>query len=501
MPAALTRRRDLLALILAVLVVRLPTLSEPRWFSDEGTFTTVAWLQSHGLRLYADVFDNSPPGIYWIYRGLLAVGGATHHVVVQLALAAAVLGTVVLVYRITLQWFDGRVAVMAALLCGVGLSLPTLDGDLLNVEVAALPFFLGALVLALSDRRGSALAAGMLLAVALVIRPSFAVDGAAVAVALLSSPSRFRRILQGATGATLVAAIVALVLLAQGSFDAYGVRILPAQRAYLVWSNGGGLLPLAFRIAVLGAIAALWFRGARGTRWRLLAIWLPASIAGASLTPRELTHYVIEAVPPVAVALAGLAMGMVRPGRARRPRLWLVSAGSLVALVVCAEVILIAPAQETSLLAGTTAPRPFLHNFSYADLPGYYGRWLAGLGAPHAATDAQGFPGPFATEAAAAQALERIDAPRKERLVVLGDRAWVYFLSQRLTATPYVAMNSAFRLLPDGSADVAATLDAHRAGLVILADAPPGDWLGRLRADGYVQVAAAPWPIFRAPTS
>ena len=99
------QRTGLWLLAPAVVALRLPTLSEPRWYSDEGTFTTVAWLLGSGRRLYRDAFDNSPPGIYWIYRGLLAAGGTASHVAVQAALLLAGMVSVLLTYLIATNAF------------------------------------------------------------------------------------------------------------------------------------------------------------------------------------------------------------------------------------------------------------------------------------------------------------------------------------------------------------------------------------------------------------
>src|SRR5438270_2419755 len=82
------------------LALRIPTLSEPRWYYDEAVFTTIAWATSKGMTLYVGVFDLQPPGIFWLYRLLLALGGLEHHFVVQLGVSVFVLATALLTFAI-----------------------------------------------------------------------------------------------------------------------------------------------------------------------------------------------------------------------------------------------------------------------------------------------------------------------------------------------------------------------------------------------------------------
>lgn len=493
------------AVALLTILVRLPTLWEPRWYSDEGTFTTVAWVHSLGVPLYSGVFDINPPGIYWLYGALLRAGADQHHFVVQAALLIAVLVSVLCVFSIAANWYGSNVALAAALLAAVALSLPTLDGDLLNIEIAALPFFLAAFVMSLKTGTLSAVLAGIFAGCALIIRPSFVLDSLAILVVLSAGFTTARRTILALLGGVLVVG-AALIALASGhSLGPYVSQAMPLQRAYVIWANGGSLSPLILRLTLAVAVAALWYWRAHATSWRPLAVWLPASIAASSITPRELSHYAVEVIPPLAIAIAALiAFGL---GRVDGHRPWLRRAATtlgaalgLALLVTTAEAALVLPPREVALMRGTSPPPPFLHNFSYAALPGYYGRWASSVVQdPFRAEAIDAFPGPFAEEAKEAQELGRLTAGSRPTLQVLGDRAWVYFLSRLRPATPYVAMNSAFRLDPGASSRVAESITSQGADFVAVADVPRAEWLEKLEAADYQAVAIAPWPTYRAP--
>ena len=194
------------------LLLRIPTLAEPRWYYDEAIFTTAAWETSKGMTLYVDVIDLQPPGIHWLCQLLLAAGSGEHHLVNQLAVSALAMASAVLTFAIARRWMNIWPATLAGLLTGFGLSLPGLNGNVLNVEIAALPFFLASLLVAFSSRSPMVLLSGALLGVALIFRPSFLVDSVALLVPLLSSGHRGRRLVMAGLGFTAAVAILSAAL-------------------------------------------------------------------------------------------------------------------------------------------------------------------------------------------------------------------------------------------------------------------------------------------------
>src|SRR6266704_3519309 len=233
-PEALVR----IGLAAAILVFRIPTLAEPPWYTDDGFFTAGGWAMSKGLTLYAGFYDDQPPGIYWLFRLLVLLGADRHNVVVQLAATAFVIATALLTLSVARTVLPLWPAAVAGFTTGLVLSLPTLDGDLFNVELGALPFFLGALRLSFSQRRVSPLVAGALLGIAVIFRPSFLFDGLALLVPLLSFGRRAERLGLTAAGGAISATVTVAALAASGSLNAYLTVVLPADHRYLVDANG-----------------------------------------------------------------------------------------------------------------------------------------------------------------------------------------------------------------------------------------------------------------------
>jgi hypothetical protein len=486
-PGALAQLR--LGLVLLVILVRIPSLFEPRWYSDEGFFTTIAWATSRGVTLYAGAFDNQPPVIFWLFRLAQTFGSLEHHYVVQLLATAAAAMAAVLTFEVSRRFLRPRASTLAAVLTGLALSLPVLDGDLLNVELVALPFFLGALLLAFSRHGGVVVVSGALLGLAIATRPSFAIDGIALAVPLFASREPIRRFCLAACGLLLTGTFVAAALAAEGSLAGYLSLVVPADHAYLVWSNGGTYLPLLVRIAALTAAGVAGLRRATTPAGRLAAAWLPAALVGASLTPREFSHYSHEVIAPIAYTIALVVE------RVRRP--WLAVLPAALALLVAAEAALILPAQETALLNGRPAPPPFEHNFSYEGLPAYYGNWLELVtGHQPSAAYVAHFPG--SVDRSEAVFLRAQPGSAHSRLMVLGDRPWLYLEAQMLPRIRYIAINSAFGRVPSAPDQMSRAL-SHACADFVVFDKGSGDWQAALDSGGYVPLPGAPLPTYRSP--
>jgi hypothetical protein len=486
------RRRDVVLILIGLaagtMLLRLPSLTEPRWYFDEGVFTSVAWAMSKGLPLYAGAYDLQPPGIYWVYRVLIALGANEHHVVTQIAGALFVVATALLTFVISIRFMPLRAAALAGGLTAVVLSIPTLDGDLLNVELAALPFFLASLRLAFSRRWVLLFASGVLLGAAVVVRPSFVFDGLALLIPLLSKGDKLRRLLvTGAGGAAVLVAAV-LLLAAEGSLPAYLNTVVPSDHVYALNANGGTFVPMFVRLAALGVIGVICFARAKTERGRLLAVWLPASLAGSSLTPLEYTHFFHEAAPALAFAIALRVSGF-------RWR-WHIPLQAVVAMVIFAEATLIIPAQQTAVMESRTPQWPLRHNFGYWDLPAYYGNWFAYVSGFRSSSQYdQWFNGVGPQEAESAL-LQRVAGSSSDRLLILGGQPWLYVESGLLPATGYITVCNVACIVPSEVDDVRQTLRGGCTELVVAVSQLPY-WQDDLDAGGYVAVDGGPWPTFQ----
>src|SRR5579884_1863346 len=144
---ALHVSRPLLLVLVVAALWRLPSLIEPPWVNDEGTYFAIAAAMAHGLRLYSGVWENKPPGLYGLYLAVYHSLGPSLFAVRVLALAAA-LATTILTYLLARRWVSEPAALVAALLAGLLFDVPFLEGTTANAEIfvalfVALGMYLG----------------------------------------------------------------------------------------------------------------------------------------------------------------------------------------------------------------------------------------------------------------------------------------------------------------------------------------------------------------------
>lgn len=120
----LDTHKSLLLLLLLVIVLRLPTFSEPYWYGDEGIYLTIGNALRDGQRLYSDIIDHKTPLIYYLamtpsqslFR-LLLVGWMLVSTTAFFQLAKqltaknwlAIFGTTIFVVGTSLPWWEGHI--------------------------------------------------------------------------------------------------------------------------------------------------------------------------------------------------------------------------------------------------------------------------------------------------------------------------------------------------------------------------------------------------------
>src|SRR5260370_7442104 len=132
-------------------LLRIPSFIEPPWYSDGGTYADIGWALNHGARLYVDVWDNKPPGIYWL--SALLVGHLQLAIAMPLASMLFTGVATVCVASIGRRVGGAGVGTIAALSYVVVASLPNLDGDLFNAELFGATFVAAAIAIVVHSSR------------------------------------------------------------------------------------------------------------------------------------------------------------------------------------------------------------------------------------------------------------------------------------------------------------------------------------------------------------
>ena len=335
-----------LALIGALLIVRLPSLVQPMG-PDQGLYAYVGERILHGDLAYRDAWDQKPPGIHYIYAGLRSIWPHDGAIAAADLVAAALIAWIL--WALGTRLGGGPAGAIAAILFLL-LSDPSFAryGGVrvrAQCETFIALFVAGAMLLAAGSSKGGRgtlrlLGVGTLIGGAFALKYNAAVYGAVVLVAIAIVNGLSRR---GAIAVVCGAAVVPVILL--GRFAA-GHALSDLYQATIVYNLRYSGETYASRWDMLrylvsfpiqhARVDALWFVGGLGSLvllgagfWRRTA-WLPVIwVAAACLSiaangSRGLPQYFVQAAPALALA-AGIGAAVALPRLPRVAR-WIVVA-------------------------------------------------------------------------------------------------------------------------------------------------------------------------------
>jgi 4-amino-4-deoxy-L-arabinose transferase-like glycosyltransferase len=288
-----------LGVLLVSLVWRLPSIFDPPWVNDEGTYFAVAQAMAHGYHLYGGVWENKPPALYLLYSAVYHLVGPSLLTIRLLSCVAALglVGTVLLLAR----WYVGvEYALVAGMVAGLLLGVPFLEGTTGNAELFMAVLTTLAVYLALVRNRPALAGAGMAVAMCFKVVAGF--DAAALGLWLLLH--RRERL------APYAVALCALGGLVLGLCGMAGILPAMLQDALLyplgyVGHTNGGSAPwlLAAKLAALAGATFLLRRAPFPYLWTVYAA------LGALSSGRFFGHYALQVVPPIALSAALLLQG------------------------------------------------------------------------------------------------------------------------------------------------------------------------------------------------
>lgn len=438
-------RRALSTAVIAALVLRLPSLWDPPWVNDEGTYFAVAQAMAHGYRLYVDVWENKPPALYLLYEAVYRPFGPSLLAVRIIACVAAI-GLLLGVWRIASQLMDGERALVAVSLAGIMLAVPFLEGTTANAELFMAVFSAASVWLAVVA--GNPASSGAATAIAVLFKAVAGFDALALGI-WLTTRQRSRAVPFAVGLAAVLAAAGALAGLA-GILPSLVKDALLYDAGYVGHGNGGGVpWLLVIKAAVLAALTfPAWRAG-------LPYLWLLYATAGTVVSGRLFGHYLIQMIAPLAIVLA---LHAPRVPFRRVLAALLLAYGSAAAIVAAGGWAMAASGHDSILARRlqyyANVLRLATHQESYAvyrsQIDDHVNRNLR-------IADALG------------------DAPPGP-LLIWGNAPWVYVLSGRLPVTPYT---SALRSpeVPGETHALRAAISRGTAREVVVVD-PPAPTLG-----------------------
>lgn len=314
-----------LVLLGATCVLRFPALVSHPFNIDESYYSAGAAELIAGGTFFRQVVDHKPPGIYMIYALIYRLAGVFNIAAVHAVLILVAALTAYLVGRVAQEFFGARAGRWAGVLYAAASVVgPANDFQAANSELFMnLPLVAAIWMAARAWVRGRAayaesFALGVLVGVAVIIRPQAAWALLPMAVVVIRRPVGFRALALAVAGTLLPLLALALGLwradaLADAAtslaYSRYYANSLPFE-VKLANATLKTLFFLAIDVGLVIPAVALLVRGRRrdvvwqsGVGW-LLASWLLGSFAAIGMGGRFYPHYFIQALPPLAVLAA-----------------------------------------------------------------------------------------------------------------------------------------------------------------------------------------------------
>ena len=335
---SLLKRYEGLVLILGLLVLlRIPSLTEPAWYGDENIYLTIGQGVRKGLTLYQDItdFPNKPPLIYLLaalvgtvfwFRLLLLAWNGIHAVVVFFLLKELFPKK---------RWVWQVFTLVFVLLT----ALPLWEGNIANGEIfMMMPVTAGMLLLFKSRRKknhlGAMFWAGGLLALGFLFKIPVAFDIAAAGLFffVMTRDVSVTGFLAFWRDKSLYIFLLGLVLPLALVLGFHGIQgVSPADlfgnavgsAGYVsVWYQQTGIAAflsfatLLSRGVLLVVLVGLGFLARKRLSPIILfaGLWLVFSLFGALLSARPYPHYLLQIVPALVVLTAAVAAFRARLG-------------------------------------------------------------------------------------------------------------------------------------------------------------------------------------------
>ena len=262
-------RRAAIPGLLVLAVLRLPSLMEPHWYTDEAGYLNVARELLKGKVLYSQTWNNKPPLMLWTIALDVKLFGSSEIALHVLTLISGVVAILAIVWAAT-RLYTPRRALVAGVIAAVILGTPLVDAELALPEslmIAPLSWA-GAIVLIRIYRGDPSdhprriprwpLVVGVLMAAAVAYQQTAVAETSAFFLAMLVAPKLLRRdafiflgTVAAITGVWLSAAIITagagnVAFALAGFYVGYTKQTLPTSAlggfAHFALAGGAALL-------------------------------------------------------------------------------------------------------------------------------------------------------------------------------------------------------------------------------------------------------------------
>lgn len=306
--------KTLVFLLLGIILLRLPSLSEPNRYADEDIYLTIGMALREGRVLYRDIHDNKPPLIYFTAAAVQSVTNFKFvlllwnliHMAIFYQLAKLILGN------------NRRVTILCALFVMLS-TLPLWEGNIANGEIFMIMPITAAMWLfwknQASDSFKSLLGVGGLLAFGFLFKVTAVFEAGAVAIFLLFYQPVFKSLLDKKVWGLILGFGLPIIISVGlvywwGAGEIYVRSALLQNIGYLSSWMGGSSSGLLGRVGLIFTLIILVFlvRNKLNRSLIFLTVWLLMSLLGALLSSRPYPHYLLQITAPFVLLMGAVTL-------------------------------------------------------------------------------------------------------------------------------------------------------------------------------------------------
>lgn len=313
---------------LLLVVLRVPSLFEPKWYGDEGVYAALGHHINGGKVLYLETWDHKPPLVYWIYTLTDYFGENNQFAVRLLNLGFSVLASILL-FKLVKQFvkkgkLSPKVPYISAILLNLALATPVFEANIANAENFFIVFTLAGVLFALKRSWWQWLLGGIFfgLSVLTKIPPVFELFGVLFFV-LITGISPKKRVVPVLKKFIWIGVGVALPWVFASLYFAYKEALYDFVFAsflfgifYVKDAGVTWIIPniiqntMLMRCGLLGVTllvsASLWAVGKIKRSIFFGVVWFGCAVFATTLSTRPYPHYVLQAIPPFVFLLSVL---------------------------------------------------------------------------------------------------------------------------------------------------------------------------------------------------
>ncbi len=313
----------LLAIIILVFILRIPSLFEPFAYGDEMIYLTLGQAIKSGIPLYSGIHDNKPPLLYLT----AAVAGNVFWFRAILAIWSVF--TIIFFSKLAHALFPKKETLqkVATLIFAILYTIPLLEGNIANSEVFMIGFTILAFWILLSKKLTpkNLILAGVLFSVAALFKIPAAFELPVIIIFWVITVKKlnkksiktiFVNSLYLTVGFLVPILLTFVWYWAKGAFNEYLVAAFLQNVGYLSTFRPDVVqepflvrnLPLLIRAGIVAlGIIILWVNKKRlSNQYIFLTIWLLLALFAVALSERPYPHYLIQIVPIISFYFAML---------------------------------------------------------------------------------------------------------------------------------------------------------------------------------------------------